>query len=207
MVGILYPSTLPLQGERSHTEPRRLPAGPGDRMFGIPVGQGMAEFVAAARAPGRANGPGRRAALRGRRSRRSRRASPPGRPRRASARLPPAEIRPSTRSSISPATTSSPVLGVSGPADERQPVFAGNVFGRRRHDAPRGPPEAYGSAKRWKPRPYVRFYLLRRHGVVADVLRAVESLRRALPPACGPGGRGERSGPRRDDEERCAGVS
>ena len=84
-------------------------------------------------------------------------------------------------------------------------MFAGYIFGRRRHDAPRGPPVAYGSSERWKPRPYVRIYFLRRHGVVADVSRAVKSHVMPFVPHAGQEG-GVTLRPRRDDEERGPGV-
>jgi len=142
MARVLYRSFLPLQRELSHT---RTPfqADFRNRMIGVSAGQGTAEFVQRARLKAARSGHGDERAddIHGLR------AAVAGSPRtnpivhqhygsREEVPFDPGQHL--VRRSVSL------VLGVRGPADERQAVFAGNVLSRWRHEALRGPQEAYG---------------------------------------------------------------
>ena len=186
-----------MHGELSHK--RHLPyAGPGNRRVGIPVGQGTAQFLQRDRlqAARTRQGDERAYDINGHRTAVARR--PRTDPVVHQHDCPRQEV-PCYPGEHLVRRTSSPVLGVSGPADEGQPVFSCNVLGRRRHDTPRGPPEAHGSRRaRLAPTPR------RLRSPLASWSRGgcapySESLRRVLPPACGPEGKGSAwpAGPRR----------
>ena len=175
-----------MQRELSHT--RAFYAGPGE--VGVPVGQGMAKFVQRRWLQAAGTSPGRRAVSGDLRSPRSPRASPQGQRRRASARWRLGRDLPFDPGEHLVRRTSSPVLGVSGPADEGQ---AGVRGPRPRSPASRCPTGSARDARirRAPVAPTPRQLRSRpaswRRGGRAP---CSERLRRVLPPACGIGGKG-----------------
>src|SRR5215213_8300681 len=146
MTGILYRSFLPVQRELSHKR-YLFHAGPGNRGVGVTVGQGSAKFnqrnrlqAASARQGDEwAYGTnGHRAALS-----RGPRTNPIMHQHDC-----PRQKFPGYPGDHFVWWSSSPILGVSGPADEGQPVFTRPVLGRRRLITTRGPPDAHGTRQR-----------------------------------------------------------